>query len=102
MEYTRREQMMITNFYDLYFFALSDELGIDDVEEFEYMIEVNEPQLRKIVQEFKEEHFPNKEMDESFGTYMTLLLTERFSTEKLCEVVDRLTIINEIIGRENE
>ena len=100
MEYTIKEQMMITNFYDLYFFALSDELEIEDVDEFTHMVEVNEPQLRKIVQDFKEEHFPNEEMDESFGAYMTLLLTERFSTEKLCEVVDRLTIINEIMNRE--
>ena len=100
MEYTIKEQMMITNFYDLYFFALSDELEIEDVDEFTHMVEVNEPTLRKIVQDFKKERFPNEEMDESFGEYMTLLLTERFSTEKLCEVVDRLTIINEIMNRE--
>ena len=100
MEYTIREQMMITNFCDLYFFALADELGVEDVDEFTYMVEVNEPTLRKIVQDFKKELFPNEEMDESFGAYMTLLLTERFSTEKLCEIVDRLTIVNEIMNKE--
>ena len=100
MEYTIREQMMIANFYDLYFFALSDELEIEDVDEFTHMVEVNEPTLRKIVQDFKKERFPNEEMDESFGAYMTLLLTERFSTDKLCEIVDRLTIVNEIMNKE--
>ena len=100
MEYTIREQMMITNFYDLYFFALADELEIEDVDEFTHMVEVNEPTLRKIVQDFKKERFPNEEMDESFGAYMTLLLTERFSTDKLCEIVDRLTIVNEIMNKE--
>ena len=96
MEYTIREQMMITNFYDLYFFALADELEVEDVDEFAYMVEVNEPTLRKIVQDFKKEHFPNEEMDESFGEYMTLLLTERFSTDKLCEIIDTLSIINKM------
>ena len=96
MEYTRKEQMMIANFCDLYLFALADELGVEDVDEFTYMVEVNEPTLRGIVQDFKKELFPNEEMDESFGAYMTLLLTERFSTDKLCEIIDTLSIINKM------
>ena len=94
MEYTIREQMMITNFYDLYFFALADELGVEDVDEFKLMIDMNEPQLRSLVQDFKKKYFPDKEMDETFGTYTTMILTERFNTDKLCEIIDMLSIMN--------
>lgn len=94
MEYTTKEQMMITNFNNLYILALADEMGIEDESEFEIMTKSITPFLEETVRDFKNAYFRHEEMDETFGTYTTEILTERFSTDKLCEIVDIITTID--------
>lgn len=94
MEYTIKEQMMITNFNNLYILALANEMGIENESEFEVMKKSITPFLEETVRDFKNAYFKDEEMDETFGTYTTGILTERFSTDKLCEIIDIITTMD--------
>jgi hypothetical protein len=90
MEYTLREQGKIRRFYNLYFLAMADMLNLKTDEQFDIMIKMHTPLLDEIVREFKEEHFPNEEMDNTFGDYTTNLLLETFDEDRLVEIISEL------------